>query len=128
MLCLLICRLWRKFARKLTAYQHPLKCPAYYTDLWSIAGKFFSPRKQVTVLLEDVIKWIVFFRHPDTKHRPTFSQLKFCLDHKDDRILGKSSENKLQRTRSVTFSSLDDDIHSIDTSLDDLQNTYCKTE
>ena len=42
------------------------------------------------------------FRQEDKHARPSFSQIKYCLSHDNDRILGK----QLKRSRSVTFNDL----------------------
>ena len=44
----------------------------------------------------------ISFRKTDKNDRPSFNQVAYCLDHKDDQILG--SRRKMERTRSITFS------------------------
>jgi len=46
----------------------------------------------------------ISYRKTEKRDRPTFNQLEFCLNHKEDRILGSASKKKAERTRSITFS------------------------
>lgn len=68
----------------------------------------------------------MFFRREDKKERPTFAQLKFCLDHPDDRLLGGATKKKAERTRSITISHYSDDLSDHDLA-NDPQNC-CRTE
>jgi len=74
-----------------------------------------------------IYKLMIDCWHPDKDQRPNFSKIKYCLDHKDERILGKN-KTPVHRTRSITFTNNDPDLQSISSTFSDLQNVYCKTE
>eukprot|EP00795_Rhopilema_esculentum_P013645 gene13645-4543_t len=62
--------------------------------------------------------------HPEESRRPRFSQIKFCLAQKDERLLGRQTE---LRPRSATL----DEITSStikEENYGDLQYAYCKTD
>ena len=64
-------------------------------------------------------------RNYEVNKRPSFQQLKYCLDHKDNRILG-SVKRKVERSRSITFSHDSHDFTDQDINL--TEQHYCKTE